>query len=75
MTKNNKKRFYPGLTDRLRGLRKTSRQVAATRAETTLPTFADAENHGLATPETLRKIARVLGVSVDELTGRKSGGQ
>jgi hypothetical protein len=33
----------------------------------------DLERYGLATVDTLTRLARVLGVSVDELTGRKAG--
>ena len=73
MSNPNTKRNVPGLGERVRALRKArniSQQVCATRAGVSIPRLADCERHGLATTETLNLIARTLGVTIDELTGR-----
>lgn len=71
------KKCLPGLGERVRHLRNRqglSLQVAATRGGTTPQTLVQLERHDLATTRTLNCVARVLGVSVDELTGRREGG-
>lgn len=50
-----------------------SQQVLATRAGISIARLRDLELYGAATTDTLNRLARVLGVTVDELTGRKSG--
>ena len=50
-----------------------SQQVLATRAGISIARLRDLELYGAATTETLNLLARVLGITVDELTGRKGG--
>ncbi len=50
-----------------------SLQQAATRGATTPQTWIQLERYDLATTQTINKVARVLGVNVDELTGRIGG--
>lgn len=68
------KRSIDGLGARLGALRvaqNLSQQVLATRAGMSIPRLRDAERFSAATTETLTALARVLGVTVDHLTGRK----
>lgn len=68
-----RRRHLPGLAQRIADLRRATRQsqqVCATRAGMSTNRLRDAERHGLATTETLTLLARVLGVAVDDLTGR-----
>lgn len=70
------KRSFPGLAERAKSMRLgfgISQQVAATRAGMSMNRLRDLERYGLATIDTLTKLARVLGVDVDALTGRKAG--
>ena len=71
MANLNTRRNVPGLGDRLRELRKSrSQNNLATQAGTTPGIIVQAERHNLASTETLNKLARALGVSVDALLGR-----
>ena len=77
MSLRSTKRSIPGLAERVRALRTKlglSQQVAATRAAMSTNRLRDLERHGLATTETLGRVAKVLGVHVDDLTGRKVEG-
>lgn len=68
------KRSIDGLGERIGALRVKqglSQQVLATRAGMSIPRLRDAERFSAATTETLTLLARVLGVSVDVLSGRK----
>lgn len=68
------KRTIPGLAERARSMRLEqglSQQVAATRAGISTNRLRDLESHSLATIDTVMRIARVLGVDVDTLTGRR----
>lgn len=70
------KRHLPGLGERVKDLRNRqglSLQVAATRGGTTPQTLVQLERHDLATMRTLNCVARALGVSMDDLTGRRDG--
>lgn len=74
MNNGTTKKRVPGLGDRVRELRTRKAltlQVAATRGATTPQTWIQAERFDLATARTLNNIARVLGVDVDTLVGRK----
>jgi transcriptional regulator with XRE-family HTH domain len=67
------KRSIPGLGERALAVRHRlglSQQVAATRAAMSTNRLRDLERHGLATTDTLVRLARALGVPVDDLTGR-----
>ena len=78
MTNRIRKTAIPGLGSRILELRHSlglSQQVLATRAGLSIPRLAEAERYGAATTATLNALARVFEVSVDELTGRKAGGQ
>lgn len=67
------RRSVPGLGDRLRALRSSrSQNLLATQAGTTPGIIVAAERHNLASTETLNKLARALGCSVDALLGRRS---
>lgn len=73
MQKPNSMRSVPGLGERvvaLRDARSLSQQVLATRAGISIPRLAHVERYGAATTETLVRVAKALGVSVDDLTGR-----
>ena len=70
------KRSITGLAERAKATRTQlglSQQVTATRAGMSMNRLRDLERYSLATIDTLTRLARVLGVSVDELTGRKAG--
>lgn len=70
------KRSIPGLAERAKSKRLElglSQQVAATRAGMSMNRLRDLERHGLATMDTVARLARALGVDVDTLTGRKGG--
>jgi transcriptional regulator with XRE-family HTH domain len=56
-----------------RGALSLSQQVFATRAGMSTNRVRDLERYDLATLDTLTRLARVLGVDVDEFTGRKRG--
>lgn len=76
MAKTIRKRSIPGLGERLVSLREArslSQQVLATRAGISIPRLRDAERYGAATIETLNLLGRALGLTVDELTGRRDG--
>lgn len=69
------KKCLPGIGARVKELRQRQNltlQVAATRGGTTPQTLVQLERHDLATTRTLNCVAKALGVSVDELTGRKA---
>lgn len=69
------KRNIAGLGERLSALRVKSglsQQVLATRAGISIPRLRDAERFGTATTETLNLLARVLGVTLDDLAGRSA---
>lgn len=75
MDKRTTKKLHPGLGAQVRELRLRkglTLQVAATRGGTTPQTLVQLERHDLATTRTLNCVARILGLSVDELTGRKA---
>lgn len=68
------KKCLPGLGARVRELRNRqglTLQIAATRGGTTPQTLIELERHDLATTRTLNCVSRVLGIRVDELTGRR----
>lgn len=68
------KRIIPGLAERAKSQRLKqglSQQVAATRAGMSMNRLRDLERHSIATTDTLAKLARVLALDVDTLTGRK----
>ena len=70
-----RKQLHPGLGERVRHLRRRdgrSARLLSVQANISLNRLRDAEVHNLATTATLNAIARALGVSVDELTGRKA---
>jgi transcriptional regulator with XRE-family HTH domain len=70
------KRRIEGVAERAKSRRlqrKLSQQVTATRAGMSINRLRDLERYGLATPDTLARLARALETSVDELTGRKGG--
>ncbi|MEN9800542.1 MAG: hypothetical protein RL653_4239 [Pseudomonadota bacterium] len=74
MHKRTPKRSIPGLAERARSKRLElglSQQVAATRAGMSMNRLRDLETHGLATIDSVTRLARVLGIEVDALTGRK----
>ncbi|MCA3011406.1 MAG: helix-turn-helix transcriptional regulator [Myxococcaceae bacterium] len=78
MNNGTTKKCLPGLGARVKELRQRqglTLQVAATRGGTTPQTLVQLERHDLATTRTLNCVAKALGVSVDEVTGRKAGGQ
>lgn len=63
----------PGLGARLLALRKgagLSQLVLAVRAGVAPPRIGEAERFDIATRDTLRRLAPVLGVTVDALVGR-----
>lgn len=67
------KKCLPGLGARVKEMRNRqglTLQVAATRGGTTPQTLVQLERHDLATTRTLLRVAKVLGVSIDELLGR-----
>lgn len=69
------KKLLPGLGAKVRQmriLRGQTLQIAATRGGTTPQTLVQLERHDLATTRTLNCVARALGMTVDELTGRKA---
>jgi transcriptional regulator with XRE-family HTH domain len=71
------KRSFPGLAERAKTARLErglSQQIAATRAGMSMNRLRDLERYGLATVTTVTKLARMLGVSIDDLTGRREGG-
>ncbi|MGV3625832.1 MAG: helix-turn-helix domain-containing protein [Archangium sp.] len=71
---SHRKRTFAGLAQRARSRRLElglSQQVAATRAGMSMNRLRDLELHGLATLSTITKLSSALGVSVDELTGRR----
>lgn len=71
----NKKRLH-GLGARAKAIRTQlglTLAVAAVRGGTTPQTLVQVERHDLATAATLNKVARALGVTVDELLGRVRG--
>lgn len=68
------KRSFPGLAERAKARRTgdgLSQQVTATRAGMSINRLRDLERYGLATMDTVTRLARVLSVDVDVLTGRK----
>ena len=70
----NTKKKCPEVGSRVRAIRLRlglSLQVAATRGGTTPQTLIQLEKYGLATTRTLNCVSKALGVSVDELTGRR----
>ena len=70
------KRSFAGLAERAKSKRLQlglSQQVAATRAGMSMNRLRDLERYGLATIDTVTKLARALGVSIDVLTGRSEG--
>lgn len=72
------KRNHPGLAERAKTKRLElglSQQVAATRAGMSMNRLRDLERYGLATIDTVTKLARALSVDVDYLTGRKADSQ
>lgn len=74
MHKRPLKRNFPGLAERAKSKRLElglSQQVAATRAGMSMNRLRDLETHGLATIDSVTRLARVLGVEVDVLTGKK----
>lgn len=76
MNQRPSKRSFPGLAERAKAKRVQlglSQQVAATRAGMSMNRLRDLERHGLATMTTVMKLALVLGIDVDVLTGRKDG--
>jgi transcriptional regulator with XRE-family HTH domain len=69
------KRSFPGLAERAKSARISaglSQQVAATRAGMSTNRLRDVERYGLATTDTVTKLARVFSVDVDLLMGRTS---
>jgi transcriptional regulator with XRE-family HTH domain len=78
MHKRPLKRSFSGLAERAKSKRLElglSQQVAATRAGMSMNRLRDLERYGLATMDTVTKLARALSVDVDYLTGRKAGSQ
>ncbi len=67
-----RKQIDPSPVQRARAQRGESQISLAQKSRRSLSTIRNAER-GLATLATLQAIARVLGVTVDELTGRKAG--
>lgn len=68
------KKIIPGLAERVKSKRLElglSQQVAATRAGMSMNRLRDLERLGVATIDTVTRIARVLCVDVDHLTGRR----
>lgn len=68
------KRTFPGLAAKAKAKRLElglSQQVTATRAGMSMNRLRDLERHDLATLETISRLARVLGLELDVLTGRK----
>lgn len=75
MYKHTTKKRLPGIGSRVRWLRQglgLTLQVAATRGGTTPATLVQLERYDLATTRTLNCVSKALGISVDELTGRKA---
>lgn len=73
MNNGTTKKRIPGLGARVRELRTRqglTLQVAAVRGGTTPQTLVQLERHDLTSTRTLNCVARALGCSVDELTGR-----
>lgn len=71
------KKCLPGLGARVKELRQRqglTLQVAATRGGTTPQTLLQLERHDPTTTRTLNCVAKALGLSVDELTGRREEG-
>lgn len=69
------KEVHAGIGQTVRALRTQqglTLQVAATRGGTTPATWIQLEKHNLATTRTLNNVAKALGVTVDELTGRRT---
>lgn len=67
------KHHIPGLGERVKDLRNRlglSLQAAATRGGTSPHTLVQLERNDLASTRTLNCVAKALGVSVDDLTGR-----
>lgn len=76
MNNGTTKKCHEGLGARVKELRNRqglTLQVAATRGGTTPQTLVQLERHDLATTRTLNCVAKALGISIDELTGRKAG--
>jgi transcriptional regulator with XRE-family HTH domain len=76
MHSHSPKRSLPGLAERVKSKRTSaglSQQVTATRAGMSTNRLRDVERYGLATTDTLVRLARVFEVDVDTLTGRKVG--
>ena len=76
MNNGTTKKCHMGLGQRAKKLRVSqglTLQVAATRGGTTPQTLVQLERHDLATTRTLNCVARALGITIDELTGRKGG--
>lgn len=74
MNNRTTKKLIPGLGARVKAVRNRqglTLQVAATRGGTTPQTLVQLERHDLATTRTLNCVSRVLGVTIDELLGRK----
>ncbi|MDP1918592.1 MAG: helix-turn-helix transcriptional regulator [Myxococcales bacterium] len=76
MNNGTTKKCFPGLGAQVKELRNRqglTLQVAAVRGGTTPQTLVQLERHDLATTRTLNCVAKALGVSVDELAGRRPG--